>query len=42
MSLAPLPKKTVPELLHLDRWVVIIIGEIGIVGILLLLAYLGL
>jgi hypothetical protein len=39
---APLPAETLPELLHLNRWVVIVIAEVIMVGILLVLASIGL
>ncbi|MGD0535673.1 YeeE/YedE thiosulfate transporter family protein [Methanoregula sp.] len=41
LSCAPLPAQTLPELLRLNRWVVIGIAEIVMIGILLMLAYLG-
>ena len=41
LSLAPLPAVTLYGFLHLDRWVVIGIAEVVMIGILLLLAYLG-
>jgi len=41
LSLAPLPAETLYGFLNLDRWVVIVIAEVVMIGILLLLAYLG-
>ena len=38
---APLPVKTLPELLRMNRWVVIGIAEVVMIGIIFLLAYLG-
>ncbi|MFA5237004.1 MAG: YeeE/YedE thiosulfate transporter family protein [Methanoregula sp.] len=40
LSRVPPPALTLPELLHLDRWVMIAIAEVAMISILLLLAYL--
>lgn len=42
LARGPFPAVTVPEFLHLDEWVVIVILEAGMIGFLLLLEYAGL
>ena len=42
LARSPLPAVTVPELLHLNPWIVIVIMEAGMIGFLLLLEYAGL
>jgi hypothetical protein len=41
LARAPLPVVTVPELLRMNQWVVIVLLEAGIIGFLLLLEYTG-
>ncbi len=42
LSRGPFPAVTVPECLHLNEWVVIVILEAGRIGFLLLVEYVGL
>ena len=42
LSRGPFPAVTVPEFLHLNEWVAIVILEAGMIGFLLLLEYAGL
>jgi hypothetical protein len=42
LSRGPFPAVTVPDFLHLNEWVVIVILEAGMIGFLLLLEYAGL